>query len=625
VTDGTAADSGGLDPARVTELIVTHRGGRDRGTGYRITANAVLTAAHVVEHAETVEVRFEPDLPGGWSTTGAWWWVDRKSDLAVISMTPRPDEEPVIPTRFGRIGGGTAVLAVQAVGFPWWKMRNRDGTTPSPGDGKTKYRDVCHAVGSVAVLANRREGTLEFVVAAPPGRRSDGGTDGEASPWAGMSGAALWAGDRIVGVVAKHHPGDGLARLAAARVDHALDGLGPTRGAALRELLPSLPAHSWQLPDVLPAPPGRLIVTAYQAQLADIAPDALYDRDGELDELLEFCAGEASYAWWQAGPWAGKSALLSWFVLNPPVGVDVVSFFITSRFAGQSDSEAFTDALIEQLAVLAGEPPQPALDSRSARHGNTLRLLRTAAQRCEEAGRRLLLVVDGLDEDISAAAAQPSIGSLLPRRPPPQVRVLVASRPHPGLPDDVPGDHPLRTITPRPLAAWPHATDVELKAKHELTKLLNGPQLPREVIGLITASGGGLTGPDLQHLTQQPAYALDGLLGGLLGRSVGGRVSPTPGLGREAERVYLFAHETLRETAVQQYGASVAAYRERLHTWAETYRARGWPTDTPMLRSALSPEEMDAFAATFPMGRMGRPGHQGSPHWERAGLPQYHC
>jgi NAD(P)-dependent dehydrogenase (short-subunit alcohol dehydrogenase family) len=31
------------------------------------------------------------------------------------------------------------------------------------------------------------------------------------------------------------------------------------------------------------------------------------------------------------------------------------------------------------------------------------------------------------------------------------------------------------------------------------------------------------------------------------------------------------------------------------------------PTDTPMLRSALSPAEMDAFAATFPMGRMGLP------------------
>lgn len=31
------------------------------------------------------------------------------------------------------------------------------------------------------------------------------------------------------------------------------------------------------------------------------------------------------------------------------------------------------------------------------------------------------------------------------------------------------------------------------------------------------------------------------------------------------------------------------------------------PTDTPMLRSVLTPKQMEEFAATFPMGRMGRP------------------
>jgi NAD(P)-dependent dehydrogenase (short-subunit alcohol dehydrogenase family) len=31
------------------------------------------------------------------------------------------------------------------------------------------------------------------------------------------------------------------------------------------------------------------------------------------------------------------------------------------------------------------------------------------------------------------------------------------------------------------------------------------------------------------------------------------------------------------------------------------------PTDTPMLRTVLSPKEMDEFAATFPMGRLGGP------------------
>jgi NAD(P)-dependent dehydrogenase (short-subunit alcohol dehydrogenase family) len=31
------------------------------------------------------------------------------------------------------------------------------------------------------------------------------------------------------------------------------------------------------------------------------------------------------------------------------------------------------------------------------------------------------------------------------------------------------------------------------------------------------------------------------------------------------------------------------------------------PTDTPMLRGALTPEELEAFARTFPMNRLGRP------------------
>jgi NAD(P)-dependent dehydrogenase (short-subunit alcohol dehydrogenase family) len=31
------------------------------------------------------------------------------------------------------------------------------------------------------------------------------------------------------------------------------------------------------------------------------------------------------------------------------------------------------------------------------------------------------------------------------------------------------------------------------------------------------------------------------------------------------------------------------------------------PTDTPMLRKAMTHEELDAFAGTFPMGRLGRP------------------
>jgi hypothetical protein len=237
-----------------------------------------------------------------------------------------------------------------------------------------------------------------------------------------MSGAALWAGERIVGVVSRHHPGDGPGRLAAARLD--------------RTLPLDLPA---ELPDVVPASAANQVLTAYQELLADIAPERLYGRADELADLVRFCAGEPSYRWLQAGPWAGKSALLAWFARYPPRGVDVVSFFITSRYAGQSDSDAYTEAVLEQLTALAGETAHDVVRSR-ARPGHLIRLLRDAARRSRVAGRRLLLVVDGLDEDTSGADGdRPSIASLLPADPPEGVQVLVASRPHPELPDDVPG------------------------------------------------------------------------------------------------------------------------------------------------------------------------------------------
>ena len=136
-----------------------------------------------------------------------------------------------------------------------------------------------------------------------------------------------------------------------------------------------------ELSDVVPAGPGQLVRSAYLEQVRDIAPDALIGRDGELAEWAEFCAGPEAYAWWQAGPWAGKSALASWFVTHPPAGVDVVSFFITGRLAGQADSDAFLDAMIEQLNALG-----PA--ARNLRGGGAGRRVAEPAGIGRRSGRR---------------------------------------------------------------------------------------------------------------------------------------------------------------------------------------------------------------------------------------------
>src|SRR5262249_31602867 len=49
-----------VDPGRVAELLVsTVQGRQRRGSGYRVNARVVLTAAHVVQDAASVVVRFE--------------------------------------------------------------------------------------------------------------------------------------------------------------------------------------------------------------------------------------------------------------------------------------------------------------------------------------------------------------------------------------------------------------------------------------------------------------------------------------------------------------------------------------------------------------------------------------
>ena len=62
----------GIDPERVAELIVTTKGPSPdrRGSGYRITAEAVLTAAHVVRDEAGVRVRFDADRSGEWVADG---------------------------------------------------------------------------------------------------------------------------------------------------------------------------------------------------------------------------------------------------------------------------------------------------------------------------------------------------------------------------------------------------------------------------------------------------------------------------------------------------------------------------------------------------------------------------
>src|SRR5262249_51635966 len=254
----------------------------------------------------------------------------------------------------------------------------------------------------------------------------------------------------------------------------------------------------------------------------------------------------------------------------PPAGVEVVSFFITSRWAGQADSDAFTTEMIKQLARTAGVP-EPAATTPADRHQAVRYLLEEATERVAGRHRRLLLVVDGLDEDQSTGRpVLPSIASMLPIRPLDALRVFVTSRPHPGLPVDVPAEHPLRSCRPRPLSPSPHAAALEQSAKAELKqRRASGIARHVDVLGYLTAAGGGLTRADLAYLAGAPGWELEDLFASVFGRTLRGRASRTTG------RVYLFAHETLRVEAERLFRDDLPRSGKGIRPGEEKYRGRG--------------------------------------------------
>ena len=255
---------------------------------------------------------------------------------------------------------------------------------------------------------------------------------------------------------------------------------------------------------------------------------------------------------------------------------------ITARLAAQDTREAFTQVVIEQLAGLLGQVLPSALTIATA-DAHLLEMLDQAAHACQAQGDRLVLVVDGLDEDrgVTTGPDAHSIAALLPAAPPAGMRVVVAGRPNPPVPDDVPAWHPLHDPgIVRLLAGSEYARGIRTLAQQELRRLLDGTSAQQDLLGLLAAARGGLSGPDLAELTGEALWKIEDVLHGVSGRTFTRRVSQwQPDTGPE---VYLLGHEELLSAACRYLGTSrVTGYRDRLHTWATTYRADGWPAGTP--------------------------------------------
>jgi hypothetical protein len=359
-------------------------------------------------------------------------------------------------------------------------------------------------------------------------------------------------GAAIRSLVTTHFPREGLGRLTAVRIDNFLEKAGSPQLARL------LGIPDVGLVDVVPGGHTASTGRGCLEQVRDIAPATLRGHTSELEVLKDFCADDG-YLRVSGPPWSGKTALLSTFVLSPPQRVDVLSFFVSARLAGFTDSEAFTDTLLDQLAALTGKSLSP-LGSAAVRDARRRALLTAAAKQARQTGRRVVLVVDGLDEDRGAAPGRglPSIASLLPKVAPKGLQMVVSNRWDAPLPADVPWDHPLRDCRTLNLVGshgMPHLGDL---ARRDLLDVLAGSQLQRDVVGLLCAHAGPVSLSHLEALTDHPRFVLVNLMEGALGRIVS---STSEGPAVE----YRFAHEELRKQALSLLGERmVARYREQL-------------------------------------------------------------
>ncbi len=233
-------------------------------------------------------------------------------------------------------------------------------------------------------------------------------------------------------------------------------------------------------------------------------------------------------------------------------------------------------------------------------------LLHQSAGVVQGKGQRLVLVVDGLDEDGSSAAGLSSIASMLPKHLDYGAKVIVSGRRNPGLPTDVPADHPLRRDeVVRTLSASQHAKNVKESAEGELQHQLRGPEVRRDVLGLLVAAKDGLTVGDLAELTGLVPYELDWISRTAIGRTFVSQ--PALSSTGAAETIFIIAHDELGKEAARALGpVRLKGYHDRLDEWADSYRARGWPPDTPanllrgypeMLRQQHDDQELMILAA----------------------------
>ena len=193
------------------------------GSGYLVADGLVLTAAHVLKRADGTSAQqgdvAEVALTGETWQQGRVGWINVDLDVAVVDcrlhgQAPR-EMCAAGRIRWGKLAGSDP-LDWDAVGYPAASRTDEEGD-----------RQAEQVYGRTAPISERGAGRLALTVESRP-------PAGSGSPWSGMSGAAVFCGEYLVGVVTTD-PGSWERSLEARRIEALADddGLAELLGGTL--------------------------------------------------------------------------------------------------------------------------------------------------------------------------------------------------------------------------------------------------------------------------------------------------------------------------------------------------------------------------------------------------------
>ena len=337
------------------------------------------------------------------------------------------------------------------------------------------------------------------------------------------------------------------------------------------------------------ATPRPLDYDAFNARSArlsrakEAAPPKLMERDKELALLAEISTKQSGYHLFEADAYSGKSSLLAWFFMHHPEEVITIGYFIFRYVGEQSDSDSFVRSLSKQLALLVGEelPDGKNNDFYIEKYEE---LLDRAIEFSSRENKKLVFIIDGIDEDMSISREKRSIVSLLPRQSNDNLTIILAKRPNPPLPSEpfLGRTHPVRKSKVYALSRIKIVGELERRTFAELETIHSGGETKRSIASHLAVAGGYLTITDISALTGIEPFEIRTLFESPDGRVfISANLVANP-LEKQTQEGYRFAHAKIQETVLN----SISEERrekclDNFDVWCDKYNQKGWKENAP--------------------------------------------